>query len=86
MIISIDHNGISYSNYEYDDLVSILTQEIVDAAIKAQQTKEAKALRKATYTTESDPLFIEWQYDKTPEKEQQWRDKVAEIKVKYPLA
>jgi hypothetical protein len=35
--------------------------------------------------TEADPLFLEWQYDETPEKEKAWRDKVAEIKALYPL-
>ncbi|MGL4711604.1 MAG: hypothetical protein ACRCWP_03305 [Shewanella sp.] len=43
------------------------------------------AKRKAAYALESDPLFLEWQYDKTPESEQRWREKVLEIKEKYPL-
>jgi hypothetical protein len=42
-------------------------------------------LRKKAYIAESDPLYMEWQYDNTPESEQAWRDKVAEIKARYPL-
>lgn len=41
--------------------------------------------RRTLYVTEADPLFLEWQYDETPEKEKAWRDKVAEIKASYPL-
>jgi hypothetical protein len=29
---------------------------------------------------------LEWQYDKTAAAEQAWRDKVAEIKLRYPVA
>lgn len=43
------------------------------------------AARRALYVAEADPLFLEWQYDETPEKEKIWRDKVAEIKALYPL-
>lgn len=46
---------------------------------------EAEMLRKRAYKLESDPLFIEWQFDQTLEKEKQWRDKVVEIKARYPL-
>lgn len=41
--------------------------------------------RKAVYREESDPLYMEWQYDQTPESEQAWRDKVVEIKQRYPI-
>ncbi|WP_338728083.1 hypothetical protein V8687_09500 [Shewanella baltica] len=41
--------------------------------------------RKAAYREESDPLYMEWQYDQTPESEQHWRDKVVEIKQRYPV-
>ena len=35
---------------------------------------------------ESDPLFLEWQYEKTAAAEQAWRDKVDEIKLRYQVA
>lgn len=41
--------------------------------------------RKRAYQLESDPLLAEWQYDQTQEAEQIWRDKVEEIKARYPL-
>ena len=41
--------------------------------------------RKAAYAKESDHLFLEWQYDKTPESEDAWRDKVAAIKLRFPI-
>ncbi|MEJ6654655.1 MAG: hypothetical protein QNL70_01420 [Pseudomonas sp.] len=39
--------------------------------------------RQAAYRAESDPLFMEWQFDQAPEKEQAWRDKVIEIKQRF---
>ncbi len=48
-------------------------------------TARATADRRAAYAAESDPLYMEWQYDGTPEAEQLWRSKVAEIKARYPL-
>lgn len=41
--------------------------------------------RRAAYVSESDPLYTEYQYDQTPEKEKIWRDKVLEIKTRFPL-
>jgi hypothetical protein len=41
--------------------------------------------RKQMYRNEADPLYMEWQYDQTAESEQVWRDKVAEIKLAYPI-
>jgi hypothetical protein len=43
------------------------------------------AQRAAAYKSESDPLYMEWQYDDTAEAKQKWRDKVAEIKKRLPL-
>ncbi|MEQ3511952.1 hypothetical protein ABMY35_01085 [Pseudoalteromonas sp. BZB3] len=40
--------------------------------------------RQQAYKQEADPLFIEWQFDQTPEAEQAWRAKVEEIKARYP--
>ena len=45
----------------------------------------ALANRAAAYKSESDPLYIEWQYDKSDEGESKWRAKVQEIKERYPL-
>jgi hypothetical protein len=45
----------------------------------------ATANRAAAYKAESDPLYIEWQYDQSEEGEALWRAKVLEIKERYPL-
>ncbi|SDU83889.1 hypothetical protein [Pseudomonas mucidolens] len=59
-------------------------QLCVDAA-RTTQLENSLAARRTLYVTEADPLFLEWQYDESPEKEKAWRDKVAEIKALYPL-
>ena len=50
-----------------------------------QQIERNKQLRLMAYKEESDPLFIEWQYDKTDDKELVWRTKVEEIKARFPI-
>ncbi|UUQ66343.1 hypothetical protein NLK61_06790 [Pseudomonas fuscovaginae UPB0736] len=52
---------------------------------RAQKLENLVAARRTRYVSEADPLFLEWQYDQSPEKEKAWRDKVAEIKALYPL-
>lgn len=41
--------------------------------------------RKSAYREESDPLYMEWQFDGTEASERSWREKVAEIKERFPL-
>ena len=55
------------------------------AGSAASPPATARRGRKRRYETESDPLYLEWQYDKTPESEQVWRDKVSEIKSQLPI-
>lgn len=59
--------------------------ELIAEARDQQSLAVQVAARRAAYVAEADPLFLEWQYDETPEKEKAWRDKVAEIKALYPL-
>jgi len=54
--------------------------------LKKDRLELALAQRKASYNAESDPLFMQWQFDGTPEAEEEWRNKVQEIKDKYPLS
>lgn len=42
-------------------------------------------LRKRAYNKESDPIYMEYLYDKTPSKNNEWRAKVLEIKKRYPI-
>jgi hypothetical protein len=59
--------------------------ELCNEAEKNANLEGVMLARRTLYLTEADPLFLEWQYDETPEKEKAWRDKVAEIKASYPL-
>lgn len=61
-----------------EQIESVLNQKKYELGAGAIKNREI------AYKKESDPLFIEWQYDKTPESEQIWRDKVLEIKAMYP--
>ncbi|MGL4869923.1 MAG: hypothetical protein ACRC48_06885 [Aeromonas veronii] len=83
--VSIVVAGIAYVNHDLGELIAKLGREQVDAALAAEALKEAHAARSEAYRRESDPLYLEWKYDQTPEAEQVWRDKVAEIKARYPL-
>ena len=47
-----------------------------------KKAAEAEANRKAAYTAEADPLFFRAQRGEIPE--QEWLDKIAEIKTRYP--
>lgn len=64
-----------------------MTQEQIESVLQQKSFEEAQNVikRKEAYRIESDPLFMEWQYDNSPEAEHIWRNKVAEIKVRYPL-
>lgn len=46
---------------------------------------DIRSMREAAYRIESDPLFMEARYDDDPIKLKAWKDKVAEIKARYPL-
>ncbi|MEZ8758743.1 hypothetical protein AB6D89_09805 [Vibrio splendidus] len=65
------------------------TEEEAVACLSAEQKKqhleEVMDKRKAAYRKESDPLFMEWQFDGTSESESLWKSKVEEIKARYPL-
>jgi len=51
----------------------------------ARRRESQLSLRKEAYGVESDPLFLEWQYDLSVEAEEAWRTKVNDIKLRYPL-
>lgn len=50
----------------------------------AYTAEEATALRMAAYQSESDPLYFKWQRGEATQ--QQWLDKIAAIKSRYPIA
>lgn len=47
-----------------------------------RENLENKKLRAETYKNESDPLFFKWQRGEATE--QEWLDKIEEIKQRYP--
>ncbi|WP_462171163.1 hypothetical protein [Pseudoalteromonas xiamenensis] len=63
-----------------------LNIEIPIGEIQLEYTEdEASIARKSAYQLESDPLYMEWQFDQTDEAKQRWLAKVAEIKTRYPF-
>ncbi|MEG0064751.1 MAG: hypothetical protein RR740_09130 [Pseudomonas sp.] len=59
---------------------------LVDAPAMAPITDEQVAeQRRSAFRMESDPLYMEWQYDLLPESEAKWRAKVLEIKDRFPF-
>ncbi|AZE59635.1 MULTISPECIES: hypothetical protein [Pseudomonas] len=63
----------------------VRADELVMQTESSAKLESVISARRTLYVAEADPLFLEWQYDETPEKEKAWRDKVAEIKALYPL-
>lgn len=85
MLVDIKKDGVNYFGISENVAISKGLLVEYEQEKQAQLLKLAKDNRKYAYVLESDPLYMEWQYDKTAEKEQAWRDKVAEIKTRYPL-
>jgi hypothetical protein len=61
--------------------------KIITAEMKAEQDKanalvSAETSRAAAYTTEADPLFFKYQRGEATE--QEWLDKIEEIRARYP--
>ncbi|KAB0300709.1 hypothetical protein F2Z80_16420 [Vibrio fortis] len=92
MLITIKHNNKIFTGIdpESEDGKELLyhykvPESVVNSAILDHTLENVVIQRKAAYSSESDPLFLEWQFDLSPESEKAWRDKVAEIKARYPL-
>ncbi len=82
-------NGVSHTNVSPEYMTNLgMSQEQIDSVLAQQAFEVSQNLdkRAATYREESDPLYMEWQYDQTPESEAIWRNKVLEIKHRYPLS
>lgn len=84
------YDGETHDNYDPAFMAELgMSEEVIDSVLAQHNyelTEGQLARRQRAYVAESDHLFLEWQYDKTPEAEQAWRDKVAEIKLCYPVA
>ncbi|EMI4225311.1 hypothetical protein V6439_004530 [Vibrio parahaemolyticus] len=82
----LEYKGAVFIDNTESQLLSAgIPSNVVSQALNQAKFDAANESRRAAYSKEADPLYMEWQYDQTPEKEQAWRDKVAEIKVRIPL-
>ena len=83
------YDGETHDNYDPAFMAELgMSEDVIDSVLAQHNyelTEGQLARRQRAYEAESDPLFLEWQYDKTAVAEQIWRDKVAEIKARYPL-
>jgi len=61
---------------------TIKTAEQIAEEQEQQRIEQAEANRRAAYEQEADPLFFKAQRGEATE--QEWLDKVAEIKQRYP--
>lgn len=79
-------SGNDYATLIWHDDTPKPTQEELDAAWPQvqyqQQRAEIETQRRNAYTQEADPLFFSYQRGEATE--QEWLDKVAEIKLAYP--
>ena len=81
-------NGDSYDGLTWLSDTPKPTQAELDALWSSTQatlqTEQAQRQRAAAYVAESDPLFFKAQRGEATMDE--WQDKVAEIKTRYPKA
>lgn len=79
-------SGNDYSTLEWFEDTPKPSQAELDAAWSAIQQQQAQAAvdaqRHAAYVAESDPLFFQYQAGEITE--QEWLNKRAEIKSRYP--
>lgn len=71
---------------EYEHLLPAGSIQITDAEAEALRPKpqlpDYSAMRKAAFVAESDPIFFMSQRNEATQ--QEWLDKVAEIKARWP--
>lgn len=86
--------GKTYSDTSREFMLNIgMDTAAIESVLQQKEFEEKQSaeFRSQAYVRESDPLHIEWQYEleignpKADEFKQKWLDKVAEIKLRYPL-
>lgn len=90
-MLSFIIDGKRYLNYSLEDISGLVESGLIsleakDEIIRNAKNEESLKNRELAYKKESDPLYMEWQFDQTEESELAWRDKVAEIKARYSLS
>lgn len=79
--------GVSHTDCSIEYMQQIgMDKEQIDSVLNDREYEQGRwaERRAAAYRAESDPLYLEWQHDQEEGQEQIWRDKVAEIKARYP--
>jgi hypothetical protein len=56
--------------------------KIDQSKLAAQKAAEVEAKRRSAYENEADPIFFKYQRGEATQ--QEWLDKIAEIKARYP--
>lgn len=87
MKFSYINGGVAHTDTTQEYMQSIgMNAEQIESVLAQKDYEDGLwiANRAAAYKIESDPLFIEWQHDQQEAQETAWRDKVAEIKARYP--
>lgn len=86
--------GKTYTDTNREFMLNIgMNTEQIDSVLSQQEyeSKQNVELRQQAYKRESDPLYIEWQYElesgnpKSDSYKEVWMSKIAEIKARYPL-
>ena len=62
--------------------VKFKTKEQAEAEKKEAELQQVENNRRNAYRNESDPIFLKWQRGEATE--QEWLDKIAEIKERFP--
>jgi len=80
------YSGATYQGYSEIQLKEIgIPDDVIDNEKRSQELVAVNTARKVAYSQEADGLYMEWQFDKTIESETVWREKVEEIKQRYPM-
>jgi len=80
--------GLSHSDFTDSYMLTLgMNTEQMESVLNQKTFELSQNVnnRQNAYKAESDQLYMEWQFDQTAESEQTWRDKVSEIKARYPL-
>jgi len=62
--------------------VNYKTKEQVETEKKESELRQVEKNRRNAYRNESDPLYLKWQREEATE--QEWLDKIEEIKERFP--
>lgn len=82
------YNGTTHTDTSVEYMLSLgMKPEQIESVSQQQAFEQRQNIerRRMAYATESDPLYMEWQFDGTDAAETAWRTKVLEIKARYPL-